>query len=348
MTPTSPPMGRGARRDALCRVTRTVPTATLLFATLLAIPAEAGKPKGPFGKGDISKGELRTMLYRGAAAPFEITVLATRNDCQGSLELEIEWDEEDDEVEVKLEGKNALDPYPDVVRTEGVDYFPNPFFPEPEDYYDGRYQLWIVGAAGPITMFFYDPVTLDLLGSEHDFEAPPPAIPVPFPTLRMFATPMFQPKFNGDVKKKWEFSYSGMVRGDRPEFSHHLVTFPPPNLCGVDPNRLDMSTLRPYVTAPFPAAEARPWSEYLAGGLLFDVTVETPDYHTEPPRTNLAATFSGATAIAGGVPNGWTFDIDAAFMNVAPPIRPWPGAGTCQQYYTPFHTTGLNVCGGAS
>ena len=295
----------------------------------------------------MAKGEFRTNLYRGAAAPYEITVLETPCNCQGSLELTIKWDEDDDEVKVKLRGDHALERYPDVERTLGVDYFPNPFFPEPEDYEDGRYQLWIVGAAGPITLFFYDPVTLDLMGSEHDFEVPPPAIPVPFPTLRMFSTPMFQPQHDGDVHENWTFAYSGMVRGDRPELSHHLVTFPPPNLCGVNPDRLDLSTLRPYITAPFPASDARPWSDYLRGGLLFDVTAEPGEYYMEPPRTTLAATYSGATAVAGGIPQGWTFDIDAAFMNVAPPIRPWPAAGSCEQYYTPFHSTGLDVCGGA-
>ncbi|MCH9683377.1 MAG: hypothetical protein K0V04_18215, partial [Deltaproteobacteria bacterium] len=87
--------------------------------------------------------------------------------------------------------------------------------------------------------------------------------------------------------------------------------------------------------------------DYLRGGMLFDVTIEPPQYFQEPPRTTLSATYSGATAVAGGVPRGWTFDIDAAFMNVAPPIRPWSGAGSCEDVYAGVHTLGLDFCGGA-
>jgi hypothetical protein len=36
-------------------------------------------------------------------------------------------------------------------------------------------------------------------------------------------------------------------------------------------------------------------------------------------------------------------DIEAAFMNIAPPIRPWAGAG-CSQYFEPMHTKGLDFC----
>ncbi|MEM7155893.1 MAG: hypothetical protein AAF799_23785 [Myxococcota bacterium] len=304
-------------------------------------------PSGGYGTGNVESGDFRTLLHRGAAVPFELTVVATPNDCNGYMKLDVEWDEASNEVEVGLWGNGVLEPYPDVERTLGVNYTPNEFFPEPEDFQDGRYQLWMVSAAGPITMFFYDPVTLDLMGSEYDFAVPPPAIPVFFPTLYMTATETFQPQWNGNVRETWTYDYDAMVRGDLPQYAHHIVTFPPPNLCGADPNRLDLSTLRPYISDPLPASEARPFSDYLRGGLLFDVTIEPPEYYTDPPLTTLAATYSGATAGAGGIPAGWNFDIDAAFMNVAPPIRPWAGAGSCTDVYPGLHTTGLNVCGGA-
>jgi hypothetical protein len=349
MTPKSPPSsGKGARRGASsCSRTLLAAAASLLATSLATSPAHAGKHQGDYGSGNLAKGEIHTELYRGAAVPFEITVVETPNDCEGHLDLTIEWDEDDNEVVVELRGKEALEPFPSVDRTLGVDYVPNAFLPEPEDIAGGRYQLWLIAASGPMTLFFYDPITLDLIGSEHDFEVPPPAIPVAFPTLRMVGTPMFQPEPDGDVDETWTFDYDGMLRGDRPEFSHHLITFPPPNLCGANPYRLDQSTLRPYVTAPFPADEALPWSEYLRGGLVFDVTIEPPAYHMEPPLTTLTATYSGATAVGGGVPRGWTMDIEAAFMNVAPPIQPWAGAGTCESVYAGVHDFGLNVCGGA-
>ena len=322
-------------------------------ALLLSGPAAAGHHDGgggsdtterPWGKGDLSKGAFYTPLTRGAAVPYGLYLPPLPNDCNGHLDLTIAWDESKNEVKVKLEGDNALYPYPDVDRTEGVDYFENPFFPEPVDYEDGRYQLWIVGTAGPVMNFYYDPVTLDLIGGPTDFEEPPAAIPVPFPTLYMFSTPFFQADDNNDVSLEWEFAYDGATRGDRPEFSHHIVSFPPTNLCFANPYRLDLSTLTLYVSDPLPASQARPWSDYLRGGLLFDVTIETAEYYTEPPRTNGAATYSGGTAVGGAIPKGWQLDIEAAFAGLAPPIKRFPGAGSCEPHYEERHAPFINFC----
>jgi hypothetical protein len=298
------------------------------------------------GGGDSEKGFIAVPLYRGVAVPFELTVVATPNNCRNNLMLTMRWNKNLNKVWVRLTGPpGSLERFPDVDRTAGVDYFPNPFFPEPEDYENGRYQLWIIGAGGPPTAFFYDPNTLDLLGSALDFETPPPnAIVQPFPTLFMFATPTFQPKADGSVELDWQFDYAAPGRGDRPEYSYHIVTFPPPNLCGANPFRLDLSTLRPYIADPFPASQAVPWSDYLRNGLLFDVTIEPPEYFSDPPLTSLVATYSGATAVAGGVPKGWNFDIDAAFGGNAPPIKPWAGRGSCSDQFAGVHTHNLNFC----
>jgi hypothetical protein len=319
----------------------------MVVAGLLAAgpDAQAAPPKdGAVGKGTLEKGSIDLQLYRGAVVPFEITVIATPNECNSHLDLNISWDESKNEVRLRMRGKNALEQYPSIDRTLGENYLPNPHFPEPEDFDDGRYQLWIVGAAGPVMPFYYDIETLDLLGGAPDFETPPvPAIPVPFPTLYMFSTPTFQPKKNGDVKVDWTFPYDSPHRGDRPEYSYHVVTFPPPNLCGANPFRLDLSTLRPWISDPLPREDARPWSDYLRGGLLFDVTVEPSEYYVEPPITTLVATYSGGTAVGGGVPRDWQLDIDAAFAGLAPPIRRWEGAGKCEDTFQGFHF-GPNFC----
>ena len=309
-----------------------------------------GKPDAPYGTGDLDKGEFKVELYRGVAMPFEITVIETPNNCEGEIDLTVNWDRDANNVHVKLRSDvNTLEPYPDVDRDLGVDFFPNPFFPDQEDVVDGRYQLWLISASGPIMNFWYSPTTLDLVGGPTEFppDEPPPVglIPVPFPTLYMFATPMFQPKNSGKVKVDWDFDYDDAHRGDRPEYSHHYVTFPPPSLCGANPFRLDLSTLRAYITDPMPREDARPWDDYLRGGLLFDVTVEPADYFVEPPLTNLTATYSGATAVGGSIPRGWQLDIDAAFAGLAPPIKPFPGRDTCEQWFEPMHTVGFNVCG---
>lgn len=316
---------------------------------LLAAPTEADAAQSiPYGKGTTEKGKIVQNLYRGAAVPFELSIPPLPQSCGGEVELTLEWNEKANWVKVKLRSdKNTLVPFPDVDRTEGVNYFPNAFYPEPEDIEDGRYQLWIVSAAGPLVVFYYSFDTLDLLGSEYDFDEAPMAIPVPFPSLYMFATPMFQPKPNGKVQLDWQFPYDGAHRGDRPEFSHHYITFPPPNLCYVNQFRLDQSALRPYITAPLPRSEARPWSDYLRGGLLFDITIEPAEYYTEPPVNMLIGTYSGGTAIGGTIPRGWQLDIEAAFANLAPPIKVFEGRDSCEMYTEPMHVgAGIPFCQG--
>lgn len=323
--------------------------ACLLAVSTIPQLASADHPDGPHGKGDLDKGELEIELYRGVAVPFELSVVETPGNCEGEIDLKIKWDADDNEVKVRMTSdNNTLEPHPNVDRTFGVDYLPNQFFEEPEDVLNGRYQLWIISAAGPVMNFWYSPETLDLVGGPGEFPDPenPPMglIPVPFPTLYMFSTPMFQPNDDGKVNMNWEFPYDGAHRGDRPEYSYHYVTFPPPNLCGANPFRLDLSHLRPYITAPLPRSEARPWSDYLRGGLLFDVTIEPGEYFMEPPLTSLTATYSGATAVGGSIPRGWQLDIESAFAGLAPPIKQFTGANTCEQYFEGFHDPGINFC----
>ncbi len=316
--------------------------APLLFVAAVSSADTTPRPVAR-STGSYHKGTLELQLNRGAAQPLELTVTRTPDNCKGKIDLKLSWDEKKNTATVEMHGKDVLVPYPTVHRTEGVDYFPNQFFKQTKDVVNGRYQLWLVTNGRNLT-FYYNPQTLDLMGSELDFATPPNAIPISFPTLRLFPTPFFEPKPNGDLDFKWTFAYDHAVRGDRPDLTEMYVTFPPPNLCGVNPYRIDLSTLRPYVSKPLPAAEAPSFSEYLRGGMLFDITTEPPQYFTEPPTATLIATYSQATVVGGGVPRGWTFDIDASFGNVSPPIRPWPGAGSCTRYTDPVHTKGLNFC----
>jgi hypothetical protein len=230
-----------------------------------------------------------------------------------------------------------------VLRTEGVDWFPNPFWPDSKDVINGRYQFWVI-APGPAITFFYDPSTLNLIGSQFDFTTPPPAIAIQLPSLIAVGSRLFQPDDNGDVDFVWDFPYDHVTRGDLPQFAQHYASFPPPNLCEIDPFRIDLSTLRPYFSKPRPASEALPFSEWTRSGWVFDTTIEPATYFTFPPLTNQTATYSNTTVVGGGIPDGWNFDIEAAFMNVAPPIRPWGGAGSCTQFFMPRHTKNLNFC----
>lgn len=296
-----------------------------------------------FSAGTYDRGTMNVPLYRGVAVPFELTVIATPDDCAGTMKVTMSWDEEENWVKVRLVGKNALEPHPTFERTEGENYFPNPFWPEPKDVVNGRYQFWIITPSEEIT-FYYDPVTLDLLGSEKDFETPPPAIPVKVPALIGVGSPFFQPDENGDVDVTWTFAYDHVVRGDRPELGHHYFTFPPTNLCEANPFRYDLSTTRPYISAPQDPSVARTWGDYLSGGLVFDTTVEPAEYASEPPLTTNIATYSNATLFGGAVPKGWIMDLDRVFGNLAPGIKPWEDRDQCADWFRPQHTPHINFC----
>lgn len=320
---------------------------TLGGATLLvSLGSFADSLSVPTSDFSTETGQVTIPLHRGAINPFEITIAKQPDNCANHPDVIIKWDEGENTVHVQVKGNHVLFPHPTIHRTLGVDYTPNAFFPEPQNIDGGRYQFWII-TAGPLVTFYYDPATLNLIGSQYDFPTPPPAIPIQLPSLLGVGSDFFQPDDDGNLDFQWDFPYDHVTRGDLPAlFAHHFVSFPPPNLCEVNPYRIDQSHLRPYISPPRPASEALSFSTYLKSGFVFDLTTEPSTYFTFPPRTSLVENYTETTIVGGAVPDGWAFDIEAAFMNVAPPIRPWAGAGTCSQFFTPPHTKNLNFCGG--
>jgi hypothetical protein len=322
-------------------------TATLLAvgALLLGATGLADAPGKPRGQGTWQSGSLTLPLHRGAAVPFETFAPALPSNCEGEMTLDLSWDEEGNWVKLKLKGQHVLVPHPSVTRTEGVNFFPNPFSPEPASFTNGRYQFWLISPAQMIT-FYYDPSTLELLGSQFDFTTPPAgAIPLPVPGIKFVSSPFYQPDPAGNVNFEWDFAYDQVVRGDLPGFAQLYGTFPPTNLCFANPYRYDQSNTRPYLSNPQPASAALSFSEYLRNGLIVDSTIEPPAYYTYPPLLANTSTYSGATVIGGGVPRHYTIDFDAVFMNNAPPIIPWPATGSCSDYYSGQHSPNINFCG---
>lgn len=342
------------RRSLLARAIRVGATGGAVALAAVAMTgspgeAEAWSPLIKVAAGSPAKGFMTQPLYRGAAVPDEFTVLATPNNCQGQVQLTIAWDEDENWVKLHLYGKNVLERKPDLFRTEGVDYFPNPFWPEKKDIVDGRYQFWMISPL-EIATFYYDGQTLELLGSEYDFPTPPQgAIPLELPVFAALPTPFFQPEHDGDLNVYVEYSYDELVRPDLPQFAHTVGTFIPHTLCKTDPYRYDRTSTRPYAVT-VPASKAKSFREYLENGLVFDMTVEPAEYHTFPPLTTMAGVYSGAVGVAGGVPKGWTLDLEAVFGSLAPPIRPFPSAPfegeACVDYFKPKRDRDFDVCGG--
>jgi hypothetical protein len=301
--------------------------------------------------GDSSRGFMSMPIYRAGATPDEFLVLKTPGDCQRSVQVTMAWNEEDNWVRIHLKGKGVLEPYPTVTRTEGVDFFSNQFWPEAQSFENGRYLLWFITSPSLAT-FYYDATTLELLGSEYDFESPPqPSIPIQLPVFTAIPTPFFQPDEDGDIDVVWEYEYDGLVRPDRPDLSHTLGTFLPHTLCKTDPYRYDRSSTRPYSVAR-PASEAKTWRDYLENGLIFDLTVEPPEYFTDPPTSTNVGTYQGTAVNAGGVPKGWGVDFEAFFGSLAPPLRPIPTAPfqgeSCEDWFKPQRNRDFDICGGGA
>ena len=291
----------------------------------------------PTLEGTVEKGTLTTELYRGASVPDELLVIETPGDCQNHIDVEIEWSKDLNYVDVHLSGKNALDPHPKVLRDEGEDYFSNEFWPEVEDVHNGRYLLWLIHPIERVE-FYYDSGTLDLLGSEYDeFEVPlEGAITVRLPAFVAVPTGFIDVENDGDVDFVHTFEYDGLVRGDQQEFAHTVASFIPHTLCKAHPTDYTQTTTRPYTTAALPASAAKPFSEYLRNGLIFDITVEPKNSTIFPPRSTNIATYSQALTVAGGIPEGWTNDLEAIFANLAPPIRRWEAGETCTNWFKPM------------
>ncbi|AUX21939.1 uncharacterized protein SOCEGT47_024370 [Sorangium cellulosum] len=303
----------------------------------------AGSPLEAQSGGDHREGFMTLPLYRGVAVPPEATVIALPNNCERQMQATLRWSEEENWVKVKVTGKGVLVPHPSVDRTPGVNYFPNPFWPEIEDIVNGRYQFWIISQAGLLD-FYYDATTKDLLGSALDFATPPPSsTTIALPTVRAIGSPFFQPNRKGDVDLEFTLAYDRTVRGDLPEYAQVVEGFPPPNLCLSDPYRIDLSTIRGYART-LPASEAVSFADYLRNGFFVSITIEPPEYYTFPPLDHLFSTYSNGTQFGGVVPRGYAWDIDATFGNVAPPIRPFAGAGQCEDFFSGVHTKGLNFC----
>lgn len=331
-------------QDIRKRKRRYIFTVALGLAMLPGPLGLADPPARPGSSGTPHKGSLTTPLRRGGATPFEAFLPALPSGCQAEMTITLAWDEQDNRVHARLRGKHVLVPHPTIQRTLGVDFFPNPIWPEQKDFRNGRYLFWILSPAQMIT-FYYDGATRAVLGSEFEYPTPPPgAIPLAVPGLKLVSSPFFQPDDDGNVDVEWSFDYDKVVRGDLPRFAHSFFTVPPANLCLANPFRYDQSTTIGYTSPARPAAEAMSFSDYLRNGLIFDITVEPPDYFTFPPVAGQTSFYSGATVVGGGIPKGWALDLDAVFMNNAPPIKPFAAAHSCRDYFVPRHNPNLNFC----
>jgi hypothetical protein len=309
----------------------------------------------PTWRGNDDKGTLYLPQWRGASVGIEEYVWAPPSgDCRKLKgTIRVDWDSAENTVRIVAKYR-GLPKRPNVRRTEGVDYFSNPFHPFPKDFDNGVYRLWVIQGADPLpATFYYDPGTLNLLGSQFDFPAGPPnggaVIPVTIPLFTLSGSDSFEPDADGFAVKDYTIPYDNL-QVESGDFSVARISFVPFNLCLGQPAAPVRGQARPYVTPWQPTGIGPSFKKLLHSGLAFDIQLENPLDATAAggnlPYVFGGVAFIGGPSFQGGVPNGYRFSLSNQIQNVSPIIKPVPGGNGlgCFSYVNEPHITATNHC----
>lgn len=214
-----------------------------ILAIAVASEALAGPPvplvpREPTGYSSIEQryvyaqpdeGEFGFDLNLGMGYPTEV-VLAEPSMCEGSGTVKFKYSKSRNEVELIAKFKGL--PYR-MSYTRPVDVS-TPYNQFPVSVEDGIWQIWFVGRMFNFdTTFYYDGLTLQLIGNEHDVPNPPAgAIPVLLPTLHMIASPLFEGNRGGNANIKFKFRYDSIL--DEQGKGGVYFALAPSNLCKPD------------------------------------------------------------------------------------------------------------------
>jgi hypothetical protein len=312
----------------------------------------------PEWTGDYDEGSLFAPLWRGASSAIEDFVYAPPGgDCRPLKgTVRVDWSKAQNRVHFSLKVR-AAPLHPVVQRTDGVDWWPDPFHQAPKDIDDGAYRFWIVFTNTRLATLYYDGRTLDLLGSEFEFTSGPPpgSIPISIPVTGLFASQRIRPNAAGYLFHEFDIRYD-RVTVEGGTFSVAYDTFPPLNLCQGFPALPTLGQQRPWVSRWLPADAGPSWAEVLRSGLAFDTTIDEtrvyPGFGDYFPYIHSGATFVGnGVSVQGGVPNGWRLSIPSVIQQVAPLIRTIDGGNgaACRSYVNDPHVDAPFFCrmGGA-
>lgn len=309
----------------------------------------------PVWKGNDDKGSLYLPQWRGASVGIEEYVWAPPSgDCRKLKgTVRVDWDSAANTAHIVMKYR-GLPRRPSVRRTEGVDYFPDPFHDFPKDFDNGVYRLWVIQGADPVVgTFYYDPATLELLGSQYDFPEGPPnggaVIPVNIPLFTLSGSASFEPDADGFAVHEYTIPYDNL-QVESGDFSVARISFVPFNLCLGQPAAPARGQARPYVTPWLPVGQGPSFKKLLHSGIAFDIQLENPEDATAAggnlPYVFGGVAFIGGPSFQGGVPNGQRFSLSSQIQNVAPIINPVPGGNGlgCHSYVNEPHITALNHC----
>lgn len=178
------------------------------------------------------EGQFSFPLQVGAL-PMELAI-EEESMCTGEASVRIEYSKSRNTV--KLDAKFTGLPYKPSYCY--ADYGANPttaFNRFPDCVEDGAWQMWfVVKNFTKDVIFYYDEVTLDLLGMSYDFPDGMPlgSFPVVIPGVHMIESPLFHGNPDGDAHFQWEFAYDKMI--DYEGTAGVVASFVPTNLCFPD------------------------------------------------------------------------------------------------------------------
>jgi hypothetical protein len=308
----------------------------------------------PVWVGNDDKGQLYLPQWRGASVGIEEYVYAPPSgDCRNLKgTVRVDWDSAANTVRIVAKYR-GLPRRPSVRRTEGVDFTPNPFHEFPKDFDNGVYRLWVIQGAAPVpATFYYDPATLNLLGSQLNFPSGPPnggaVIPVTIPLFTLSGSASFEPDERGFAVHDYTIPYDHL-QVESGDFSVARISYVPFNLCFGQPAAPARGQARPYVSPWLAPGIGPSFRALLHSGLAFDIQLENPTDATlngNLPYVFGGVAFIGAPSFQGGVPNGYRFSLSEQIQNVSPIIRPVPGGNGlgCAPYVNEPHITAPNHC----
>jgi hypothetical protein len=310
----------------------------------------------PVWSGDDNQGSLILPQWRGSGAAIEEYEYAPPSgDCrsmQGTIR--VDWSAAANTVTFTLKYR-GLPQNPSVTRTEGVDYFSNPYHVFPPTFESGVYRQWIIlGAPIYPIKFYYDPVTLNVIGNQYDFPNGPPnngqVVTVNIPSFTLSGSDAFSPDANGNVLHQYTIPYDNLTT-ESGQHSFARISYIPFNLCNTIPSNPALGQLRAYVGPWQPAGPGPSWPTVLHNNLSFDLQIEKAG--DAPPGGDLPYIFGGVAVMGngtgqqGGVPKGYRLSVPAAIQNVSPTIIPIGGNPTglgCTSYLNDPHVTAPNFC----
>lgn len=306
--------------------------------------------------GDDNKGSMLVPQWRGSGAAIEEYVYAPPDhDCRKLKgTVRVDWDSSKNEVRV-IAKYVGLTPHPSVQRTEGVDYFKNPFHDFPKDFNDGAYRLWIIlESTTRLAKVYYDPQTLVALGDEFMFPNGPPnngaVITIQVPAFALTGSNAFDPDKNGYGFVDYTIPYNDLQVQNH-AFSVAYNLYVPQNLCLGTPAAPARGQLRPMVGPWLPTGQGITWKQALVASVGFDLQIERRGDDTQ--KGNLPYIHGGVAYIGngpgvqGGIPRGYAAAIPAQIQNVSPVIFPVPGSSSlgCKPYLNDPHINAHNFCG---